>query len=583
MSRNDEVAALLEEFADLLEAKGVAYKPSSYRRAAENVREYQTPVEELAAEGEAAVADIDRVGDAIAGKIVEFVDTGSVEELEELRAELPVDIEALTRVEGVGPKTVGTLYEELDVRDLDDLERAADEGAIREVKGFGPKTEQNIRENVEFARQAGERELLGVGRPLGETVREFVLGLAETTAAEIAGSGRRWKPTVGDVDVLAGAGDGDAVTDAFREWDRVEDVIEEGPTKASARIGGVRVDLRVVDPAEYGAALQYFTGSREHNVQLRNRAIDRGLKMNEYGVFDVADVDDPESDQRVGERVAGETEAEMYEALDLPPIPPELREGRGEVDAADAGELPELVAVDELRGDLHTHTEWSDGGNSIAEMAAAAAERGHDYHVVADHADGPGVFGDIGLSEAELREQAAAVADADEAADVELLHGVEANVATDGTIPTSDDLLAELDLVVASPHAALGQDRETATERLVAAVEHPQVDVLGHPTGRRINDRAGIDPDVEAVAEAAAEHGTALEVNANPHRLDLHGEAVRVAVEAGAPIAIDTDAHAPAGLDNLRYGVHTARRGWAETADVVNARDRDGLRAFLAG
>ena len=583
MSRNDEVAARLEEFADLLEADGVAYKPNVYRRAAENVRGHTRPIEELAAEGADAVETIDGVGDAISGKIVEYVETGEIAELEALRAERPVDITALTRVEGVGPKTVGTLHDALGIETLDDLAAAAEAGRIREVKGFGATTEANIRENVAFARRARGRTRLGDARPLSEAALRFLRDHDAVEAADVAGSIRRWRDTTGDVDVLVASEAGSEVVDAFVGWPAATDIIEAGDSKASVRAGGMRVDLRVVVPGEFGAALQYFTGSKEHNVALRNRAIARDLKMNEYGVFDVSGVDDPDAGQRVGDRIAGETEASMYDALDLPLVPPELREGSGEIDAAAAGALPDLIGMDDVRGDLHTHTEWSDGGNSIVEMATAAADRGYDYYAVTDHATGPGMVGGVGLTDADLREQVAAVEAAREAidADLTLLHGVETNIDADGDLSTGEDLLAELDVVVASPHAALGQDRAAATDRLVRAVEHPSVDVLGHPTGRRIAEREGLNPDVERVAAAAADAGTALEINADPARLDLSGELARVAIDAGATIAVDTDAHAPDALDYVRYGVHTARRGWCEPADLLNARDVDALRSFL--
>ena len=587
MPTNDELATLLEEMADLLDARDVEYKPTAYRRAAENVREYPEPVEELAEEGEDAVAEINRVGDAIAAKLVEYVDTGEIEELEELREALPVEMAALTSVEGVGPKTVGTLYEELGVTDLDELEAAARNGEIQEVPGFGPKTEQNILDGIDFARQAHQRTLLGTGRPLGEAARDFLAGIDAVEAAELAGSNRRWKETIGDVDVLAASTDGEAVVDAFLDWEDSAETIESGTTKASLRTGdGVRVDLRVVDPSEFGAALQYFTGSRDHNIHLRNVAIDRDLKLNEYGCFDVSTVENPDSGQRVGERVAGETEAAMYEALDLPLIPPELRENTGEIEAARDGDLPDLIEEDEIRGDLHAHTEWSDADATVEEMAVGAAAVGHDYLAITDHAEGPGVFGNTGLSPEEIREQMAAVEAArdaldDAGQDLELFHGIETNVDPDGELSTPDELLADLDIVVASPHAALGQDRAEATERLVAAIEHPETDILGHPTGRLINERPGLSPDFEELAEAAADAGTALELNANPSRLDLPDSAVRVAVEAGATIAIDTDAHRPGAFSEVRFGVHTARRGWAETDDVLTARSADGVRSFL--
>ena len=580
-SRNREVAALLDEYADLLDAEGVEYKPRSYHRAAESVREHPEAVEDLVGEGREAVEGIPDVGESIAEKIVEYVETGEIEELEELRADLPVDMAALTAVEGVGPKTVGDLYEALGITTLDELEAAAEAGEIRDVSGFGEKTERNILAKIPFARRAQERELLGEARPLADGVLETLEAVDAVEECEVAGSIRRWRDTIGDVDVLAASTAGEAVVDAFTDWSGASEVIEAGEIKASVRSEGVRIDLRVVVPEEFGSALQYFTGSQAHNVHVRNVAIERGLKMNEYGVFDVSDVEDPDADQRAGERIAGRTEAEMYDALDMEWIPPELREDRGEIAAAQEGDLPDLVEEGALRGDLHAHTEWSDGDCSIAEMVAGAEERGYDYHCVCDHATGPGMVGGVGLSAAEIREQADAIEAVRDDADVDVLHGVEANIDAEGAIPFDDDVLADLDVVVASPHSALDQEREAATDRLVRAVEHPSVDVLGHPTGRLINDREGLDVDLRRVAAAAAENGTALEVNANPHRLDLRGEGVRAAVEAGALIAVDTDAHSPAEFDYARYGIHTARRGWAEEGDVLNARDADGLREFL--
>src|SRR6056297_231610 len=491
MSRNDEVAARLEEFSDLLEATGVEYKPTAYRRAAENVREHAAPIQSLASEGEDAVAEIDRVGDAIASKIVEYFETGEIEELESLREDLPVDMAGLTAVEGVGPKTVGSLYDALGVTTLDELEAAAEAGEIQEVSGFGAKTEENILDNIPFARESRKRTRLGDARPVADAALAYLDDLDAVESVEVCGSIRRWRATIGDVDLLVASEAREPIVEAFTEWPEADATIEAGSGKASVRASGTRVDLRIVDGEEFGAALQYFTGSRAHNVAVRNRAIDRGLKLNEYGLFDVSDIEEAADDgdatdaedetvdaedataTREGERVAGETEDGVYRALDLDPIPPELREDRGEVDAAAEGRLPILVEPGDLRGDLHTHTDWSDGGFSIAEMAAAAAERGYDYHVVTDHATGPGMVGGVGLDEAAIEDQAAAVAEAAEEAEVPILHGIEANIDADGGLSTDDETLAALDLVVASPHAALGQGRDAATERLVRAVEHP--------------------------------------------------------------------------------------------------------------
>ena len=578
MSPNDEIASLLAEFADLLDATGVEYKPRAYQRAADNVREHPQSVESLAAEGEDAVAEIEGVGEAISAKIVEYIETGEIAELEALREELPVEMDALTRVEGVGPKTVGTLYEELGVQTLEDLESAARASEIRELKGFGPKTEENILDGIAFARQAHERQLLGSAHPLGERVRAYLSSVEETEACELAGSLRRWKPTIGDVDVLVGSDSPEAVVGALTDWEERDAVIEAGTGKASVRVDEVRIDLRVVDPEEFGAALQYFTGSKAHNVAVRNRAIDHGLKVNEYGVFDISEVDDPDAGQRVGDRLAGEDEHGVYEALEMAWMPPELRENRGEVEAAAASTLPALVTLDEMGGDFHVHTDWSDGTASIEEMVEGAVRFGHEFVCITDHATGPGMVGGVGLTDEEIRDQLPAIREVGDDAPIEVFAGIEANISTEGEVSVGDDVLAELDVVIASPHAGLDGD---GTDRLVAAASHPSVDIIGHPTGRRLNERSGLDVDVAELAAVAADHETALEINANPSRLDLSGRFVQQAIEAGATITVNTDAHRPASYDFLRYGVHTARRGWAEADDVLNTHGVDALRSHF--
>jgi len=594
MSTNAEVASLLEEFADRLEAQAVEYKPRAYRRAAENVRDHPARIDQLAAEGPDAVAEIEGVGDAIASKIVEYVETGEVAELDELREELPVDIEALGRIEGLGPKRIGALYRGLGIETLDDLAAAADAEEIRTVDGFGPKTEQSIADGIEFAREAQARTPLGEARPVAAAVVEH-LESAPAESVDPAGSIRRWCPTVGDVDVVAAAADSRPVIDALVDWERATE-IESGDTKASVRIDGTRVDLRVVEPSSAGAALQYFTGHRDHNVTLRERAIERGYLMNEYGVFPASDEEDLDGDPTAGAdapaaedstdtdaaaTIAGETEAGMYEAVDLLWIPPELREDRGEVAAAAEGELPDLIEPGVLHGDLHTHTDWSDGALPIADLVDAAADAGHDYLAITDHATGPGMVGGVGCTDDELREQLPAIREVADDADIAVFAGVETNIDADGDLSTADDVLVDLDCVVASPHSGLDQDPDNATERLIRAVEHRAVDILGHPTGRRIGHRSGLDPDIERLAAAAADAKTALEINANPQRLDLSGTAARVAIEAGAPIAINTDAHSPPEFAYLTYGLHTARRGWAEGGDVLNAGSAEDVQAFL--
>ncbi|MEF8806810.1 DNA polymerase/3'-5' exonuclease PolX [Natronomonas sp.] len=579
MSKNAEVAAELEAMADHLEARDVDYKPNIYRRAADSIRGHSLAVETLYEEGgEDALKEIEDVGDAIASKTAEYLETGHIEELEDLREEMPVEMDALTAVEGVGPKTVAALYDALGVETLDDLEAAAEAGEIQEIKGFGPKTEENILENIPFARESRERSLLSEARPVADRVQQFFADVEAVERAEVAGSIRRWRPTIGDVDALTASEDFEAVIDAFENWGEADEVIEAGKNKATVRSNGVRVDLRVVVPEEFGAALQYFTGSKDHNIAVRNRAIDMGLKINEYGVFDVSEVADPDSGQRVGERVAGETEEDVYAAVEMAWMPPELRENRGEVEAAANDELPDLLTIDDVNGDLHFHTNYSDGDESIERMVEAAAEFGHDYVSVGDHATGPGMVGGVGLSDEELLDQIEAIRAVAEDADIEVFAGVEANIDEEGGISVGDDVLAELDCVVASPHSGLDGD---GTERLVTAIEHPEVDIIGHPTGRMLNQRPGHDIDIDRVAEAAADNGTALEINSDPRRLDLRASNVKAAIEAGATISINTDAHRPGAFEYMRFGVHTARRGWCEPDDVLNCRDADGLREFL--
>ena len=579
MSRNAEIADLLDEFADLLDAQGVEYKPRAYRRAADNIREHPEPIEHLAADGIEAVQTIEGVGEAISEKVVEYFEVGEIEELEEERAELPVNMVELTSVEGVGPKTVGDLYRALEVRTLDDLEAAARAEKIRDISGFGAKTEQNILEGIDFARQAQERDLLGAARPLADQVLAFFDDVPEAGRSEVAGSLRRWRETIGDVDVLVESEDLQAVVDAFSGWERANDVIEAGENKASIRLDDVRIDLRVVVPEEYGSALQYFTGSKEHNIRLRNYAIVRGYKINEYGVFDVSEVEDPDADQRIGEHVAGETEEGMYEVLDLQWMAPELREDQGEIDAAAEGTLPDLLEIEDVRGDLHLHTDWSDGRNTVQEMVDGAAARGYDFLCISDHSSGPGIVS--GLEDDDLLAQIDDIRAVDAESDVRVFAGVEANIDAEGGISVGEEALEALDVVVASPHTHLDMAGEEATERLVTAASHPQIDILGHPSGRIINGRPGMEFDVKAVARAAAEHETALEINANPHRLDLRDRAVMMATEEGATISINTDAHSPGEYGLMRYGVHTARRGWAEAADVLNTWDLEDLESFL--
>lgn len=563
--QNHELAAILEEFADRLAAMDVEYKPTAYRRAAEAITDTPQNVASMIRDDESAVTELDGVGDAIAAKLTEYVETGTVEELEELRENLPVEMDALTAIDGVGPKTVGRLYRELGIQTVPELERAARDGKVQTVHGFGAKTEQNILDNIAFAQRAQKRELLSDTRPVADRLCDQLASMTETESCGLAGSIRRWKPTVGDIDILVATTEPTAVVDTFLSaGDRT---LEAGETKASIHIDGVQADLRVVDPDEYGSAQQYFTGSKAHNVELRQYALDRDVSLNEYGAYRVENGEPTE-------RIGGQTEHSMYEAVGLPWIPPEVRQGRGEIEAAAAGALPELLDREAVRGDLHVHTAASDGRGTIEEMIETAAEIGHEYIAITDHATGAGVLGDIGLDDEALRAHRDRIETAANQAAIDVFTGVETNIAADGSVTTDDDLLATLDVVVASPHTAL---QGSGTDRLTAAMRHPEVDIIGHPSGRRLNQRSGLEIDPDRLGTVAAETETALEVNSNPVRLDLWGEAVKAALDAGAKIAINTDAHHPDEYAHLRYGVQTARRGWATTGDVYNTQPPEAI------
>jgi DNA polymerase (family 10) len=561
--RNPLVAKILYEIADLLDLDGVAFKPRAYRRAAEVIESLGEPIEDLVASG--AHAELPGVGEAIAKKIAEIVETGHLAYHEELKAKLPIDLYALTRVEGVGPKTAKLLYDELGVKTLDDLERAARDGQVRTVKGLGEKTEAKILRGLVETRGVEGRILLGVALPLAESL---IAQLQETglfERLEYAGSLRRGRETIGDLDLLAVSDDPAAASEAFVGLPDVAGVLAHGESKASVRLhGGLQVDLRIVPKESFGAALQYFTGSKAHNIALRKLAVAKGWKLNEYGLYDAAD--------RV---LAGRTEDDIYRALGLAPIPPELREDSGELASASLppgqpGSLPKLIEISDLRGDLHVHTDASDGTASLEEMVVAARARGFEYIAITDHARFAEVIG--GLTPDGLRAQIDAIAKLNETlSGFRVLAGIEVNIQPDGSLDMPDEILAKLDWVVASVHSHFRQTKEEMTARLIRAVSNEHVDCLAHPTGRKIGERPPYDADWDIVFRAAAEHACTLEINANPIRLDLSAELVRRAIATGCRLAIGSDAHAPEHFDFLRLGILTARRGWATAKDVVDA------------
>ena len=565
--QNRKVAQILYEVADLLELEGVEFKPRAYRRAAQAVESCPVPIEDLVREGK--VTELPGVGKSIAGKIEEIVKTGRLRYHEELKKKLPVDLYALTQVEGVGPKIAKLLYEHLGVRNLDDLERAAREGRIRTVPGLGPKVEEKILRGLAEARKTEKRVLLGYALPLAEGIRDKLRESGLFKGVEIAGSLRRGKETIGDIDILGISDRPHDAADAFASLPDVEEVLAKGPKKTSVRLAdGVQVDLRIVPAESFGAALQYFTGSQAHNIRLRERAVSLGFKLNEYGVF------------KGEERVAGRTEEEVYKALGLPWIPPELREDRGEIQAAEEGKLPKLVEPEQILGDLHVHTDWSDGKGSLEEMAKAAMELGYRYIAIVDHFRFAQAI--PGLGPEELARQMEAIQELNrKLKGFRLLSGIEANILPDGTIDVPRELLRELEVVVAAIHTHMRMPKKEMTKRLLSAIENEDVDIIAHPSGRLIGERSAYDVDWEEVFRRAAKYGTILEVNANPQRLDLCAEHVREAIDTGVKLALGTDAHHPDHLWFMRYGILTARRGWAEAKDVINTLPLDKLLAMF--
>lgn len=561
---NSDVADIFRRIADLLEIEGAnEYRVRSYRQAASTVSNLSRNVAEMVEEGE-DLTEIQDIGESIAEKIVEIAKTKDLEQLHELEDEVPPTLREILELEGVGPKTTKELHEELGVDDVDDLREAAKDGEVSELEGFGEKTEEKILEEIERVEESGEdRTRLDVAEEWAESLREYLEELDDTDRVTVAGSYRRRKATVGDLDVLVTCDDADAVMEAFASYDDVEELTSQGETKSTARLrSGLSVDLRVVEDASYGAALHYFTGSKAHNIACRQRGMDRGLKVNEYGVF--------EDDERVG----GETEEEVYEMIDLPYIAPELREDRGELEAAENNELPDLIVLDDIRGDLHAHTERTDGKATIREMAEAAAERGYEYIAVTDHSQAMSMS--FGLDADDLREQCEKIEGVDEDLDsIRVLKSCEVDILEDGSLDLPDEALEQLDLVVCSIHSELDLDQEAQTKRILTAMENPNLHILGHPLGRLLGDRPASDIDVERVLEQAADCGCAIELNASPQRLDLPDRYLKLARELGVPIVISTDAHSVQELAHMRYGIDQARRGWLEASDVLNTMSLD--------
>jgi DNA polymerase (family 10) len=566
---NEEVAALLQEYADLISITGEEqFKARVYEKAARSVAGYP---DDISAADVKTLHGIPNVGASIADKIVEyFHDGGTFAALEELRAKIPAGVRRLIEIPTLGPKRAMTLYEQLHVSSVEELSAAIDEGQLQGLKGFGARTEDNLRHGIELLHHAGDRLLVNAAMEVAENVVDALSTVDGCVRCTYAGSLRRMRETIGDVDVLAAAERSDALMAAFVGLRLVAEVIAHGAAKTSIRTAkGLQVDLRVVPPSAWGAALQYFTGAKAHNIRTREIAVRHKLKLSEYGLFDAP----------TNTLIVSETEEEVYERLGLPWIPPPLREDRGEIEAALRGELPDLIQTKDLRGDLHTHTNLTDGVASLAEMVGAAARLGYAYVAITDHA--PNLFMQRMSDEKVLAQREELRALAAEHPKLQLLHGTELNIDPDGEVDWPAEFLAGFDLCVASVHSHFNQLRKEMTRRFVRACENPHVNIIGHPTGRLIGRRQPYDVDLEEVYEAAARTGTALELNASPERLDLSAEHLIQARRHGVRFAINSDAHATTHLPNLRYGVGTAQRGWLTADEVINTWPLRKLRNFL--
>lgn len=576
MSTNAELARIFEEMASVLELTGAnPFRINSYHRAARVMRDITTDVATLVDEPKELRA-IEGVGDGTAKRIIEYCKTGQIKDHQELIKTAPLGLLDVLRVPGLGPKTVKMLWEEAGVTNIPSLKAALEAGQLEDLPRLGAKSIQNIRDSIAFAEKTGQRTRLGQALPIAETIVELLRRVPGAKQVEYAGSLRRGRETIGDIDILAAAKDWEPLAEAFTAMEGVEKVLVSGGTKCSVRLSkGLQVDLRIVPEESFGAAMMYFTGSKEHNIVLRERAIKRGLRLNEYGLF--ADDDDDSPPQHRGvSPLAARTESDIYDALEVPHFPPELREERTSI----AGVPPKLIELQDVRAELHAHTTASDGKLSIAELADEAKRRGFHTIAVTDHSQSSPLAG--GLSPDRLLAHTDAVHEANERIDgITILAGSEVDILVDGSLDYDDELLAKLDIVVASPHVSLSQDREKATKRLLAAIRHPLVHILGHPTGRLINKREGLSPDIDAIVEAAAECDTALELNASFMRLDLRDTHLKAAIDAGVLVAINTDAHSVSDFDHLRWGVLTARRGWVTKKDCINTWNAKKLHAWL--
>ncbi|MDZ7272016.1 MAG: DNA polymerase/3'-5' exonuclease PolX [candidate division KSB1 bacterium] len=569
---NHEIARILLHIADILDIQGEnPFKVRAYVRAAQTLEGLTYEVSTLADPGQ--LRELPGIGEAIAKKITELLTTGSLRYYEELKQSPYAKLTDLLRVPGMGPKHVRLVYDQLGVSTIEQLKQAAEQGRLRALPGLGEKSEQKILEGIDQVLRFQERMPLGLVLPQAKAIVERLLEVKEVQQASLAGSLRRMKETVADVDILVASTEPEPVMEAFTHLPEVDRVLSKGSTKSSVVTrDGFQVDVRVVPPESFGAAQHYFTGSKAHNIHIRSLGVDRGLKINEYGVF------------RGEELVGGATEEEVFAAVGLPWIPPELREDQGEIEAAAEGRLPRLVSQEDLRGDLHVHSDWTDGADTIEAMAAAAQGKGYAYLAICDHSPTVGITN--GLTPERLLAQMAEIDALNQRLAAEgnpfrLLKGIEVDIRPDGTLDLPEDLLARLDIVVAAVHTRFTLSVEEMTRRIVRAIENPVVDVLAHPTGRLIGRREAYQVDIDRLIDACRANGKALELNAYPERLDLSDLHCRKAKDKGVKVAISTDAHRQGNLEWMAYGLATARRGWLEPQDVLNCMALGELMGWL--
>ncbi|MEW6738348.1 MAG: DNA polymerase/3'-5' exonuclease PolX [Nitrospirota bacterium] len=563
--KNQEIARIFNEIADLLEIKGEnPFRIRAYRRAAQNIEGLPKSVEDIPKE---ELLKVPGIGQDLAGKIEEYIKTGKMQAHEELKHEIPEGLLTLLSVPSLGPKTSKLLYEKLKIKGLDDLERLASEHKLSGLPGIKEKTEENILKGIEMLKRGKERQPIGRVLPIANDILEHLRKKAPIFKIDLAGSLRRWKDTIKDIDILATSDNPKEVMKVFVHLPHVKDILMHGPTKSTVIIHeDLQVDLRVVEKESYGAALAYFTGSKAHNIRLREMAMKKGLKINEYGIF-------REKDEK---KIGGEKEEDVYKILGLPYIPPELREDQGEIEAAQEGRLPRLVTAEDIKGDLHVHSKWSDGSHTFEQLVEAAKERGYSYIAITDHSKGLGIA--RGLTGERLLEQKKEInAVNKKLKGFRIIHGIEVDIRSDGSLDISDDVLKELDIVVASIHSGFKQPRKQLTYRLVSAMKNPYVSIIAHPTGRLIGERDAYDVDMDEIFAIAKKTGTAIEINAYPLRLDINDTYAKRAKEMEIPIVIATDTHVTNQFDYMRYGVSIARRGWLEKDDVLNTFAVDKL------